>query len=130
MSEEKWLEPPVIHEHIIKTEGTIFGILIKVHGLTHIKENMYQTEGGRKYHLTKFGLEPGVIYNAHEQNRKIQHELEHVSQQLVDARKKIEKLEDKLGNRQGELGRLNEKVKNQADEIKRLLEIQTIIPNE
>ena len=121
-TEYRFIEPLDIVEPMIKTEGTIFGVLIKAHGLTHVKENIYKSASGRKYHLTKFGLEPGVIYSAHETARKIQHELEDVSEQLVKARRKIEKLESKPANREGALAQLNEKVKNQTEVIKRLHE--------
>lgn len=116
-------------EPIIKIEGTIFEVLIKAHGLTHVKDNIYKSAFGRRYHLTKFGLEPAVVFNAHEEARKIQHELERVSEQLVRANKKIVNQTEETRKIQHELERIsdllvkaNKKIVNQTETLRRLNE--------
>ena len=52
-----------VTEMTIKTVNTAFEILIRAHGLTHIKENIYEAPDGMKYHLSKFGLQPVDQYN-------------------------------------------------------------------
>lgn len=117
-----FLEEINIQEPKIEIENTIFEILINAHKLTHVKENIYKSKGGRKYHLTKYGLEPAVVFNAQEETKKIQHELERVSDQLVTARRKIEKMEMKNNDK---IDKLTEKVQNQAIMIKRLEDISS-----
>ena len=52
-----------IPEKIIDVESTCFGMLIKAHNMSHVRNNIYMDVDGAKWILTRYGLQPVDQYN-------------------------------------------------------------------
>lgn len=113
-------------EHVIEPVGTVFEMLAKIHGFKRVKENIYEDANGKKWHLTKYGFEEAVQYNLREELRKLQIELEDVSSELSEERKKGKTAHRQLviDNLKKELAAYKKKLKfkddNRREEVDRL----------
>jgi len=92
-------------EKIIKIEGTIFEILVKVHNMKHVKDNIYIDPVDKKWHLTPYGFVSNVQYaegvKATMQNKTIREHkkiIRELNNTLSKKNKKIKELNEKLNN--------------------------------
>lgn len=93
--EERFLKSLNIKERIIETENTVFGVLIKAHNMSLVKDNIYEDINGRKFHLTKYGLEPVELFNMNELLKELESERKKSANQLNELNELYAKI-DKL----------------------------------
>lgn len=90
---ERNLHKNKVTEHIIEIPGTVFETLIQIHGMAHVKENIYVDKSGDKFHLTKYGLEPNELFSMNNLQSMLRTEREKVSNQQQEITKLLEKIE-------------------------------------
>lgn len=110
-SEQRQYDRLIQVEHIIQIKGTFFEVLISVHKMIHLKDNVYEDPKGKTWHLTKYGFEPNVRHSVKHELTMSNIKNKNLEAFLTAANKKIENQRDLLVRNSKTIARVKKELK-------------------